>query len=390
MNTPDLPTAPGRIRRRTTLRHALIRWLGGMPIASPPAEPSSDATHPPPGEAIPIPARSPGQLLLQARYYFDQAESLNLRGVPELAAAFYRQAYALMNASLQGEDLSLREDNISTAELEPQFIEDFPSEGPEKLDSDSSDERPTSTSKQGPQPEELIEARPVDDRESPVSASPTPLPDPIEQLAALRQQLSKTTAAQTLEQLEAWHEQGYHHAGLDHLKGMALLMLGKSREAEGHFRQALQRDPNHFRSLVNLSGILLGLKQHEEPAKLLQHALTQVAPDSVEAVPALTNLSIVHEMAGRSMESAQLILQVHRLKPGHIRPARVLQASRTLEEMGDDPDAIELLSWLREHHEPSEDVLRRLAELLERRGEFQEAALVYRELMSGATGVASS
>ena len=55
------------------------------------------------------------------------------------------------------------------------------------------------------------------------------------------------------------------------------------------------------------------------------------------------------------MEAAQLILQVHRLKPGHIRPARLLQASRTLEEMGDDPDAIELLSWLREHHEPSEE-----------------------------------
>jgi len=273
-------------------------------------------------------------------------------------------------------------------------VEEFPPERAEKDASDSSDESQPSDDKVVPETarlqlletERTAEAQPAGEPEAPIS----PQPDPIKELPALRQQLSKETAAQTLDQLKEWQQQGYRHAGIDHLEGMALLMLGRSKEAESHFRQALQLDPNHFRSLVNLSGILLGSKQHEEAAKLLQHALTQEAPDSVDAVPALTNLSVAHEMAGRSMEAAQLILQVHRLKPGHIRPARVLQASRTLEEMGDDPDAIELLSWLREQHDPSEEVLRRLAELLERRGEFQEAALVYRQLLSAATAAASS
>ena len=88
------------------------------------------------------------------------------------------------------------------------------------------------------------------------------------------------------------------------------------------------------------------------------------------------------------MEAAQLVLRVHRLQPGHVRNARLLKAAATLEEMGEDVNAIELLAWLRQRH-PEPEVLRRLAILLERRGEYQEAALVYRDLL-GSTGSQAS
>jgi hypothetical protein len=53
--------------------------------------------------------------------------------------------------------------------------------------------------------------------------------------------------------------------------------------------------------------------------------------------------------------------------------------------MGDDPGAIEVLQYLRSRlRDPG--LNRRLAELLERRGDYQQAALVYRELTgSGAS-----
>jgi hypothetical protein len=91
------------------------------------------------------------------------------------------------------------------------------------------------------------------------------------------------------------------------------------------------------------------------------------------------------------MEAAQLLLRVHRLQPGHVRNARLLKAAATLEEMGQDVDAIELLSWLRlRQREPEPAVLHRLAALLERRGEYQEAALVYRDLLGSTGGEAST
>jgi NAD(P)H-nitrite reductase len=141
--------------------------------------------------------------------------------------------------------------------------------------------------------------------------------------------------------------------------------------------------------LVNLAGVLLASGQRQEAGNLLNQALARVDPESLEAVPALTNLSLVEEQDGRMMEAAQLVLRVHRLQPGHVRNARLLKAAATLEEMGEDVDAIELLSWLRQR-QPEPAVLRPLAALLERRGEYQEAALVYRDLLGSTGGEAST
>jgi tetratricopeptide (TPR) repeat protein len=169
---------------------------------------------------------------------------------------------------------------------------------------------------------------------------------------------------------------------------MAHLILSQTDEAASGFRRALSIDSSHYGSLVNLAGILLAGRQHEEAIELLHRALRLKPDSSPEVIPALNNLSLAHEMGGRPMEAAQLVLRVHRLKPGHIRTDRLRRAAATLEEMGDDADAIELLSWLRDH-DPSDEDLRLLAELLERRGDFQEAALIYRRLLRDDDTVAA-
>jgi DNA-binding SARP family transcriptional activator len=57
-----------------------------------------------------------------------------------------------------------------------------------------------------------------------------------------------------------------------------------------------------------------------------------------------------------------------------------LRAAGTLQEMAEEPAAIELLQWLSDHN-GGEEVWRPLATLLERRGDYQAAAQVYRLLL---------
>jgi tetratricopeptide (TPR) repeat protein len=334
---------PGRSRWRS----ALIRLLGGSPPVShqgPPA-PSPDS--------LPLPQLDPPQLRARAHHFFRYGEALAQRGAPDLAAPFYRQAFTLLEASVDG----------------------VPA-GPEPFGYASVNTVPPP-------------AASTDGMALPASgAEGSTAPDLAATLARLRQGLNRDTAERTLEELQVLHQQGVRHVELYRLSGLAHLMRNDHRQAESDFRQALTIDPAHYGVLVNLAGVLLASGVSEEAGDLLRRALQRVDPDSPEAVPALTNLSLVEEQVGRKMESAQLVLRVHRLQPGHIRSARLLQAAATLEEMGEDVDAIELLSWLRQR-QPEPEVLRRLAALLERRGEYQEAALVYRDLL-GSSGSETS
>lgn len=282
---------------------------------------------------------------MQALHFFEYGEELNLRGAPELAAAFYRQAYALLKASL---------------EATPQ------SSGPFLAASTTS-----------PEPSQGFPL-----------ASPVAV-DPEKTLARLGRDLDVQTASATVKELTSLREQGFASAELHRLEGSAFLLLKDMEKAEDCFRDALSIDPDHYVSLVNLAGILLTKQDADEATGLLQRALQLVSNESSEAYPALGNLALAHEQLGRSMEAAEVILRMHRIRPGQLPSYRLLQAARTLEEMGEDPKAIELLSWLKDHAH-DEEVLRRLAELLERRGDYQEAALVYRELLGKATSMGSA
>jgi hypothetical protein len=63
------------------------------------------------------------------------------------------------------------------------------------------------------------------------------------------------------------------------------------------------------------------------------------------------------------------------------RPTAAELVAAVAEFLEGEGAAIEILQYLRSQG-GSTELLRRLAKLLERRGDFQEAALVYRELLS--------
>jgi Flp pilus assembly protein TadD len=196
----------------------------------------------------------------------------------------------------------------------------------------------------------------------------------------LKSGLTAETADSVLREAQGLAVQGIRHPELDHLLGLVHILRGDSSAAAQHFRMAISQAPGHYRSLVNLAGLLLSEGRLEEAQALLHKALEQVNPESEPAVPALTNLSLVHQAAGRSMDEALLVLRIHRIKPGHLRSARLLQAAGVLQEMAEEPAAIELLQWLSEH-EGGQAVWHPLAALLERRGDYQAAAHVYRLLL---------
>lgn len=268
---------------------------------------------------VPLPVASLDALQHHAHRYFDYAEECCLRGAPELAAPFYRQAYVLLQAAGQPEQHGQR----------------VPQQG----------------------------ARAVDDSV----------------LDDLRRRLNRETAPAVRAELQRWRLQGCCEPELAKLEGMAALLLGERDAAERHFREALALNPRHYGALVNLAGLMLADGRADQAMVLLQQALECVDPDSLEALPALTNLSLAHHQVGQAMDAALLVHRVHQLKPGHLRPDRLLEAAQTLQGMGEDPLAIGLLEWLAEYH-PSPPALRLLASLLERRGDYRQAALVYRQL----------
>ena len=201
-----------------------------------------------------------------------------------------------------------------------------------------------------------------------------------DRLPQLRQQIQGRFAAEALQELRHFRQAGLRDPDLWNLEGLAQLQLQRPAEAEHCFRQALGLNPDHYQALVNLAGVVAS-GQPEAAVAFLQRALRLVPANSEAAVPALTNLAAAQRQAGRVIESALLVHQVHTLKPGHLRPDRLRQAAQALEQMGEDQRAIDLLAWLADHAaEPEPDLLRLLAELLERRGALEQAALVFRRL----------
>jgi len=329
-------------RRRSKLREALIRWLGGVSSPTPMAENSEMRNSDIRvkqfyGQALMLPKPDSARLAVQAGEFFAQAEEFNRCGAPEMASPLYRQAYTLLHGAVANNPEGSFTHPIRSIDLQPALVE--------------------------------IQSAPM----------------PPQELPGLRAHLSAESAGEIAARLASLRQAGYAHAELHRMEGLTALILQDTSTAVQRFREALGLDPNHYSSLVNLAGLLLPEGRHEEATALLHRALDQVNPESPEAVPALTNLSLAHQLAGRPMDEALLVLRIHRLKPGHLRNERLLQAAGILEQMGEDPAAIELLGWLRER-QPLPEVLRSLGSLLERRGDYQEAALVYRLLLQPING----
>lgn len=331
-------------QRRPSLRRALIRFLGGQP--EPAAAPQTDAgfsSYAPQNFGVPAPpapALNPAQVLQQAERYFLYAEHLSQQGSGDLAGAVYRQAYLGLRALVAN-----------------------PAAGVAV-----------------PQP-----ALPPASPPAPIPAAPQL--NPLQRiLQPLKEQLSSANASAIEQQLRQLLNQGQRSDDLSNLLGLALLLQDRRDEAERWFRDTLSLNPRHHRALVNLGGLCLTTGRAEEAVQVLSRALEGTDPRSSEGLAALTNLSLAQQQLGRPMEAAQLALSIFRIKPDHLRPESLLAAANTLEQMGQEASTIEILRHLHSRRSGTE-ITRRLAQLLERRGDFQEAALIYRDLLSspGAT-----
>ena len=321
------------------LRTWLLRFLGGQ------AAPSLPADYAP----------SQGQQLGPEQQFL-YAEELNNQGRPELAVAFYRQAYVLLRG--RADQANIQRGGLSQLAL-PDRTSGQPIIGP--------------TSPQQPSQQQPF---------APVTPKPTW--GSAERLVALRENLTSANAAAVEQELRHLITAGNRGADFFGLFGMCQLLQNRPGEAERAFREALKLDPGHYRSLVNLGGLLLKGGRLQEALPLLENSLKHTRQGSPESLAALTNLAVAQSQLGRSIEAAQLVLRIFRIKPDHLQPDKLVTAATSLEEMGDDPAAIELLQYLRSRlRDPG--LNRRLAEALERFGDYQQAALVYRELAGSGT-----
>jgi tetratricopeptide (TPR) repeat protein len=310
------------------LRTWLLRFLGGQ------AAPSLPADYAP----------SLGQQLGPEQQFL-YAEELNNQGRPELAVAFYRQAYVMLRGTA---DQANAQWGASPQLALPDRTTGQPIIG--------------SSARQQP-------------------SAPA---GPAERLVALREKLTSANAAAVEQELRQLITAGNRGADSFGLFGMCQLLQNRPEEAERAFREALKLDPGHYRSLVNLGGLLLKGGRLQEAVPLLENSLQHTRQGSPESLAALTNLAVAQSQLGRSIEAAQLVLRIFRIKPDHLQPDKLVTAATSLEEMGDDPAAIELLQYLRSRlRDPG--LNRRLAEVLERFGDYQQAALVYRELAGSGT-----
>jgi Flp pilus assembly protein TadD len=341
--------------RRPSLRRALIRFLGG------------DAGETTPAAPLPTPAPEADG----AERAYNYAEQLNLQGAPDLAAAFYRQAYIQLLSTVGGGRPAL-----------PPARSPLPMPLPV-----GSATAPVGLATPAPAPAPLVPAPATPMR--PVEVPRASTADLQQRYEQLKRALEPGNAAAIEQELMTLGRAGYKDPDLLNTLGLATLLQQRSDDAERYFRTTLQQNPDHFRAMVNLGGLCLSTGRLDEAQRLLQRSLELVDADSPAALAPLTNLSLTQTQLGRPMESAQLVLRVLRIKPDHLKPHTLEQAATTLQEMGDEEGLLTVLQQLR-RQQPSPDLSRRLAELLERRGQFQEAALLYRDLLGPVpTGAAA-
>ena len=340
---------PAAAARRPSLRRALIRFLGGN------VEPRSQAVGYP-APAAPVPTASTAALALeQAERCYAYAEQLANQGAVDLAGPIYRQAYQTLRGIVGLEGAAMG------------FRPSLP---------------PAGGTAAGAYPAR----QPTPAQAAPMTpGAPVPAPTPAlsleQRLQPLKDQLSASTAAAIQQDLQKLFQEGHRDPDLTNLLGLAALLQNQGSEAERWFRDTVTLNPQHYRAMVNLGGICLASGRLQEATQLLTTATQLVDPNSNEALASLTNLCLAQQQLGRPMEAAQLALRIFRIKPDHLQPEGLAAAAQTLQSMGEDAGAIELLQYLRRQGFGS-DTIRQLAQLLERRGDFQEAAMVYRDLLA--------
>lgn len=305
-------------------------------------------------EGVKPSATSPasGDAALVDRYH-QLAEKMNAQGAIELAVPFYRQALAL-----------LLEERDQLRQLLPESA------------------RQSLEGKRQDQLQGLLQAADVLKSDSEIDLEVS--------IAELANQLTVESAQQVILGLEELLRRcpGRSVPAEAHsLRAKALLLQGHLQEALSGFEAAQKAAPDQPRHGINLAGVLLMQSRYQDALLILrpihQRVADHLAPDELQAL--LRNLANAESQAGNSHTALTLRHQWLLINPDALSVERWLDICR--EALGseiDEPLRLEALSLLRDLNRlrpGHRGVVEAIAQTLENRGDYREAALLYRELL---------
>jgi tetratricopeptide (TPR) repeat protein len=282
--------------------------------------------------------------------YYAMAEELNGRGSMELAVPFYRQTIALLLAEREQLRALIGQKHVpleSSADVEGVMAAAFQVEtGQEALT----------------------------------------LEEMLRQLTSLEEELTLESHQEVLAALHALQQQwGAPHAQLLGLEAKIKLILEDFESAKDLFEQALSLDPACVRLRFNTGSARFVCGDSELALKLLRPLLKeQKALAHIDALSSFWNNLIQAELTVGELQRAISGLCCWLDQCGSaVDPQPWREIAQQLLASDDHDSAQLLLHTFAEHgsHDQRRAVLPDLAELLERNGEFRQAALLYRELL---------
>ncbi len=149
--------------------------------------------------------------------------------------------------------------------------------------------------------------------------------------------------------------------------GNVALEAGNSAQAEGYYRQAINRNPGFAPAYINLADLYRNEGMGPESVNLLQAGLEQ-APDDAALHHSL-GLALVRQ--GSSEAAVEELREAVELAPGEERYAYVLGIA--LSSFGQSDEAIAVLETANEQHPNSREVLYALATMERDRGNRSQA-----------------
>ena len=266
--------------------------------------------------------------------YYAIAEAMNGRGAMEMAVPFYRQAIALLMAERAGVGPELEQ------QLEP-------------------------------------EAEPGMDAHSFAA-----------RLKELEQDLSPVNTAEVLAALEDLESQwqGDPQPELLGLRAKTLILSNQMGHALAVFEQALALAPHQAALQINVGAARLATGDANGAWQLLsqlhQRGIDELEPRLQEAL--LRNLIKASELCTERRSSVNLWLELLQRSPDSQPLELWLEWAQQAQAAAVNHDPVELETFLRalwQQFPAERQAPQLLAELLEQQGEYQQAALIYRDLL---------
>ena len=156
-------------------------------------------------------------------------------------------------------------------------------------------------------------------------------------------------------------------------------LIGESELAAVSFENAIKLKPNYFEALNNLAAVQIKLHRPFEAKKAIDKAL-KIAPNSNQL---LCNLASFYMLENNYEKAMEFALKVYNADPTFVDALRIIGEINFKK-----PDYDNALKFYRKAYEIShnDELIGSIAEILERRGEFEEAnKLISPLIKSGKT-----